>query len=205
MGSLLSNIYNRLKAKYGTNDLALFDAIFRGVIDEERIDYALDSFDELGQCGYDEFEDLKGYQNTHTKYGYRHLINSLRNRASSYPIYTDEAAVRIDWSASGANSKVSVFTSKGRTFRADYVICTASLGYLKKNHGQLFYPSLSLEKQTAISKTGFGTVNKMFLIFDKPIFTKPNDGGFQIFWKSDMPHLDSTYSLNVRNIPVIQF
>ena len=37
----------------------------------------------------------------------------------------------------------------------------------------------------AIERLGFGCVDKLFIVFDKPIFEKKFQG-FQIFWRDDL-------------------
>jgi spermine oxidase len=194
LGPILQTQYDQLLAEYGQENKTLFDAIYQGVIDEERIDYALDNFSELGQCGYAEFVDLKGNQNTNTKNGYIQLIEILSANLSGYQINLNEKVTKIDYSNS---DKVNILTDKNRTFSADFVLSTMSLGVLKRNYTKMFNPALPIEKQASLDKLGFGTVNKVFLVFDAPVFTDPSDGGFQLFWPSDLPSLDAKYSLNV--------
>ncbi len=205
VGEILRSQYDRLNRQYGSVDKDLFNAIYRGVIDEERIDFALNNFTELGQCGYDEFEELEGNENTNTRYGYKFLIDLLRANLSSYQINLNEAVNKIDYSKLATGGKIMVSTNKGRTYLADYVLSTMSLGVLKKNHASLFTPALPLVKRNAINqKIGFGTVNKVFLVFDRPVFSDSEDGGFQIFWKNNIndAKLDSTYSLRVNNFNI---
>jgi hypothetical protein len=51
----------------------------------------------------------------------------------------------------------------------DNVLLTMSLGYLKSNLTEIIHPKeyLPEEKLTSINRLGFGTVNKLILIFDK--------------------------------------
>jgi hypothetical protein len=54
----------------------------------------------------------------------------------------------------------------------DNVLCTMSLGFLKENLNTLLEP-LSLvteERREAVQKLGFGTINKIFLFYDKPFW-----------------------------------
>jgi hypothetical protein len=58
---------------------------------------------------------------------------------------------------------------------------TCSLGYLKLHHNKLFKPPLPQNKMDAIENMGFGKVNKIFLYFEKPYWTK-GKGGVKLAW-----------------------
>lgn len=50
---------------------------------------------------------------------------------------------------------------QSKTYRAEHVICTQSVGCLKKSMHQLFIPALPHAKRMSIQKLGFGTINKV--------------------------------------------
>lgn len=52
---------------------------------------------------------------------------------------------------------------------ADAVVCTVPLGVLKRNVIQ-FDPPLPEAKKEAIEKMGFGVINKVVLVFEKPFW-----------------------------------
>ena len=57
---------------------------------------------------------------------------------------------------------------------ADNVICTMGLGYLKENFNNIITP-LSLfseERRLAVNRLGFGTINKIFLFYEKPFWSE---------------------------------
>lgn len=60
----------------------------------------------------------------------------------------------------------------GSKYVADHVICTVSLGVLKKYHLSLFEPHLPVQKINSIDGFGFGTVDKIFVEFVNPFWTK---------------------------------
>lgn len=64
-------------------------------------------------------------------------------------------------------SPVSVKVKDGRTFEADNVISTFPLGVLKAKQERLFIPYLPKEKTEAISSLGFGTLDKIFMVYDR--------------------------------------
>lgn len=55
----------------------------------------------------------------------------------------------------------------------DNVVCTMSLGYLKENINSFLEPVslISSEKRLAVSRLGFGTINKIFLFYEKPFWS----------------------------------
>ena len=66
-----------------------------------------------------------------------------------------------------------VRTADGRSFSADAVLVTASLGVLKSKLIE-FAPALSPRKQAAIDRLGFGLLNKVVFLFPTP-FWGPGD------------------------------
>lgn len=84
---------------------------------------------------------------------------------------------------------VQVETNQG-VYKADRVICTAPLGVLKS--GALrFEPGLSESKRVAIDRLGWGTINKVGLLFDRTLWPQKVKG-FGVAWE-DSPY---TYIIN---------
>lgn len=72
-------------------------------------------------------------------------------------------------SQSTTTRTATVTTAAGAAFTASYVVVTAPLGVLKR--GKIaFSPALSAAKQTAISRVGFGTLDKVALVFPSPFW-----------------------------------
>jgi len=65
---------------------------------------------------------------------------------------------------------VQVITNQG-DFSGDFVIVTVPLGYLK-THQLNFHPALPAEVLNGIKVMGFGTVNKIFCLFDQCFWPK---------------------------------
>jgi monoamine oxidase len=61
------------------------------------------------------------------------------------------------------------------TFYADHVIVTCSLGHLKQYHDSLFNPALPKCKVDAIERMGFGNVEKVFLYYEPPFWSTPEN------------------------------
>lgn len=80
------------------------------------------------------------------------------------------------------NGEIEVECEDGTVFSVDHVICTVSLGVLKERVFSLFEPQLPLSKFIAIDALGFGTLDKIYLTYEKP-FWDADWGGFTILWK----------------------
>ena len=158
---------------------------------EERYDNGCLDLNELNVDGYNEYVVFKGDTNTNLKYGYKKLIDYFVSRLPSKSLKANEVVSNINWPKT--SSLVTITTSKG-TYQAKQILVTASLGYLKSNYNTLFSPALPANKINSINKIGFGIVDKIFLIYDKPVFANFNQvQGLQILWRDDLKFsLDNT-------------
>lgn len=64
--------------------------------------------------------------------------------------------------------KVKVVCENNNVYYADHVICTVPLGVLKDRADTMFHPKLPDFKQESIDHLLFGTVDKIFLEYDRP-------------------------------------
>lgn len=76
-------------------------------------------------------------------------MNSVVKRIS---IHEDEQYVNI---------KIIRKNQEIITYRAKHVVCTQSIGCLKKTMHDVFVPPLPYAKQISIERLGFGTINKV--------------------------------------------
>jgi N1-acetylpolyamine oxidase len=74
----------------------------------------------------------------------------------------------IDWDT----SPIQVKTKDGQCFAANDVVCTLPLGVLKAEKDNIFKPSLPKAKSEAIDSLGFGTLDKIFMVYDRPWWTQ---------------------------------
>lgn len=83
---------------------------------------------------------------------------------------------RVDWSS----NPIEVETTHG-SYTAKQVVCSLPLGVLQQHSKNLasdtarmplFVPPLPAEKQTAIDSLGFGTLDKIMLVYEKPWWTE---------------------------------
>lgn len=72
----------------------------------------------------------------------------------------------------------------GTTYDADFVIFTGSLGVLKETYKEMFVPRLPPIKSNAIEGLSIGTVDKIYLEFEKPFWPKEWEG-FSLIWTKD--------------------
>jgi spermine oxidase len=91
----------------------------------------------------------------------------------------------IRWGAASETCpRAMVKCCDGEEFLADYVIISVSLGVLKHQHEKLFCPALPTEKVEAISRLGYGCVNKIFLEYEKPFWVW-HEGSIRLAWSAD--------------------
>lgn len=90
---------------------------------------------------------------------------------------------------SGSNS-VKVVCVDGTIYYADHVICTIPLGVLKDNHNELFDPVLPQYKLESIERLLFGTVDKIFLEYERP-FLNADISEVMLLWNSESDDKDS--------------
>lgn len=85
-------------------------------------------------------------------------------------------------SSSTSADRIQVKCADGSEYLCDHLICTVSLGVLKKYHLDLFEPTLPQCKIDSIVGMGFGTVDKIFVEFTKPFWAADWEG-VSFFWK----------------------
>uniref|UniRef100_A0A182S949 Amine oxidase n=1 Tax=Anopheles maculatus TaxID=74869 RepID=A0A182S949_9DIPT len=127
--------------------------------------------------------------------GYRTVLEILMKRhplataadAINLEDYThfNKTVANINWTA-GPDSLVSIRCTDNTVYDADHVICTMSLGVLKERYQTLFTPDLPPIKRNAIQGLTIGTVNKLFLEFDKPFWAKGWQGLSLIWNQTDL-------------------
>lgn len=83
---------------------------------------------------------------------------------------------------SSTADRIKIECFDGSKYFADHLICTVSLGVLKRRHLTLFQPILPMWKINSIDGLGFGTVDKIFVEFVKPFWTE-NWLGVSFLWQ----------------------
>lgn len=90
-------------------------------------------------------------------------------------------SIQIDYCNDNTEGDKEENSNSVKSILCDHVIFTGSLGFLKEHHASLFHPALPTSKQLLIDAMGFGTVNKIFLHFDKPFWG--NHAGIKLLWR----------------------
>lgn len=88
-----------------------------------------------------------------------------------------------------SNGEIQVECKDGSTLSTDHVICTVSLGVLKACQFDMFELQLPLSKFNAINGLDYGTLHKIYLLYEKP-FWDADWGGFSILCTVAHPEID---------------
>lgn len=84
----------------------------------------------------------------------------------------------------GRDCNVRVECANGATYYADHVICAVPLGVLKETHAEMFAPALPQYKLESIEALLFGTVDKIFLEYERP-FLNADISEVMLLWDDD--------------------
>ncbi|KAK3050625.1 hypothetical protein LTR09_008265 [Extremus antarcticus] len=95
------------------------------------------------------------------------LENLAKDILNSKLVKCEAEVVSIDWSRSPATVKVEDGSTL-ETWTAKNVVCTLPLGVLKERHMNIFQPPLPKDKRESIESLGFGTLDKIFMVYDSP-------------------------------------
>ena len=126
-----------------------------------------DNWYDLSYHGsYEMYVELEGNPVTPFKDDkkYEDLVQIFKNDIPYSNILYETFVTKIDYSDP---KSVKVLTAKKEEYKADIVVFTGSLGVLKSQAKTLFHPALDNDKLEAIDKIGFGTVDKIYLEFEK--------------------------------------
>ncbi|KAH6945807.1 hypothetical protein HPB50_010017 [Hyalomma asiaticum] len=198
---LRSRFLEHLEQQSDTADIvkvkwAIYDWYWRF----EVIDNSCYSLDELSFKSYQEFEECPGVWNINLRHGFSSVINSLLEHIPEANIRYNKGVKRIFWHNSAvpsytkiarssiSNSQETVLESipfveceDGEIMSCRHLLLTMSAGYLKRHLDDMFQPKLPEKKRQALRGIGFGTINKIFLIFEQP-FWDTGAEGFQLVW-----------------------
>ncbi|KAL1432135.1 hypothetical protein MTO96_013471 [Rhipicephalus appendiculatus] len=198
---LRSRFLEHLELQSDTADMvkvkwAIYDWYWRF----EVIDNSCYSLDELSFKSYEEFEECPGVWNINLRHGFSSVINSLLEHIPEANVRYNKAVKRIYWHNSAvpsytkmarssiSNSQETVLESipfveceDGEIMSCRHLLLTMSAGYLKRHLDDMFQPKLPEKKRQALRGIGFGTINKIFLIFEQP-FWDTGAEGFQLVW-----------------------
>ncbi len=184
--------------------MALVKSIYRSRINHEKHARACENLNELNASAISlDNNEVAVLVNSNFSCLVQYLVSILVQNSVKLNCLVE----RIDYSAQN-EIRVSVKDEneqKNIVYSCDYVIVTIPLGYLKMNHINIFAPELPAEKASAIDRLGFGCVNKIFIVFERPFLNekqKREDVNFlEILWRDDLPfELNSSVKWNLKVI-----
>ncbi len=196
---MINNEFRRRLANAGIPFTRDIESIYQSRINDVlRITYGVHDLFELGALGYQLYDSYGGDQYVNLQNGFSKLIDYFSSQVSAN-IRLNQRVTNIDYTT----NKIQITLAPNpanraeKSYSADIVVSTIPLGVLKETPG-LFTPLLrssAKPKLNAIKRLGFGTVNKINLVFPSNVFTN-GLRALDIFWNQDMPILNSRYNLN---------
>ncbi|XP_066992054.2 uncharacterized protein [Anabrus simplex] len=174
------------------------------------IDNSCTFLDKLSAKAWGKYIFSGGKDYVNFKHGYSSLIHSIISSLPSGLVRLNSPVRKIRWkhyvdgpdfninvkesytndvdfgnrssdTSSEQKHPVIVTCDDGVWFGCEHVIVTSSLGYLKENYRTMFEPALPPLMVQAIQDMGFSTINKIYLLFDKPWWSS-DIKGFQLIW-----------------------
>jgi len=152
----------------------------------EKTENACASVYDMSLYTWGEYIECAGQEAVELSRGYQPILDLILKNIPDSCFRLNTRVKQIIWNEKSEDAvddtpRCRVITDGDETFLADHVIVTSSLGYLKAHSAALFQPALPQSKLSAIKRLGFGTVNKIYLEFEKP-FWSPACGGIQFAW-----------------------
>lgn len=107
--------------------------------------------------------------------GYQQVPRGLWSYPSKIDVRTRKVVTKISYKTNdGSTGKAKVHLDDGEVIAADKVVLTTPLGVLKSG-SIAFSPPLPEWKTNAIDRLGFGVMNKVILVFEKPFWDVERD------------------------------
>jgi lysine-specific histone demethylase 1 len=133
------------------------------------------NYNELSLAGWD-VDAGNEWDGEHTMVvgGYQQVARGLLNCPRPLVVHKNKAVHRISYSNTLGKKPAMIECEDGTKFSADTVISTIPLGVLKANTVN-FEPALPDWKCGAISRLGFGTLNKIILVYKEPFWDTSRD------------------------------
>lgn len=121
------------------------------------------------------------------KGGTNRIVDKLEESLENH-IELNKNVQLIYWKSEQYKERKNLITVKckdGSIYTTNNLICSFSIGVLKKHHLELFSPPLPLKYREVIDKIGFGTINKIFLHFDEK-WWDDDWKGLQMIWNDEL-------------------
>ncbi|KAG8198798.1 hypothetical protein JTE90_007102 [Oedothorax gibbosus] len=193
---LTEEFNNHANGCCGKSNLCLERSIFDWFLRFEVVDNACDDLSDIAVQSFTEWDDCPDelYHITYEK-GFESVLNALLSYVPKSSLCLNMPIKSIKWNEhfifenknyeNRTNDNFPIILEcENQSIYADSVIVTASAGFLKENVDSFFLPPLPHNKVEAINKIGFGTINKIYLVYENP-FWNPKDRGFHLVWKNN--------------------
>lgn len=181
--SLLDHIKENYKQRL-TNDIikdeAIRDALIPWLIKLEEVDIGCQTLSDVSLTQCDSSEQLDKSSLWKLTHGFRTFIDYLCSFIPKYKIRFNTEVTKVQFVHNKHLLIVQISNLLDGTvsnITCSHIIWTTSLGYLKENFWKIFAsePNLIHQKQNPIKNLGFGTVNKIVLIYDEPVSFWPDN------------------------------
>ena len=157
-------------------------SLFEWFMQFEVIDNSCEDMRDISLLSYTQYNECDGIELINFKDGYQSVIDSLVEKIPSNWIRLSSAVKRIEICNKTLRLNLYIENTKNKTKESfDHLIITSSIGFLKRNLDTFFGFALPQTKVDIIKSIGFGTIDKIYLYFEKP-FWKTEEKGFQLIW-----------------------
>ncbi|CAF0718372.1 unnamed protein product [Brachionus calyciflorus] len=170
----------------------LIDAIFQWNFKWECMFNGCESLFDMSLKNFKNYTKLDGCQIIEFNNGYKSLLQSLignfqenfeknlklnfelKNILLCHKLKNDINSECEHCKHTDDENKIVLLFDKDRVVLCERVLCTMSLGFFKENFENMIRPSALVpnEKLDAIKRMGFGTVNKIILVYEKPFWNE---------------------------------
>ncbi|XP_043798544.1 peroxisomal N(1)-acetyl-spermine/spermidine oxidase [Apis laboriosa] len=166
----------------------LFDCLLK----RETCITGCDSMENVDLLEMGSYAELQG-GNISLPDGYSAILEPVSKHIPKSSILTKHVVTKIRWqkkkcmdnenfnNCSNTNPSIEIQCENGKIILAEHVICTLPLGVLKEKANDIFEPPLPNYKFEAINRLLFGTVDKIFLEYERP-FLNPGVSEVMLLW-----------------------
>ena len=169
------------------------------------------TFDDLSAQWVFYDDNYEGEEDVNLKDGFFTLIDYLSSFLDeNTQVNLNQVVTQIDWSQADKTSGEVILihttdpnTGLKSTYQCRNVVVSVSLNVLK-NSDDFFVPPLPETKQAAINNLKMGDNNKLFFVFEAPVFQNDDITGLSFEWDNEgnsfsLPS-DATCNLSVTHI-----
>ncbi|GAB6023167.1 hypothetical protein CHUAL_007992 [Chamberlinius hualienensis] len=207
-GEHLENDISKFLGGFPMDERPIRRMLFDHLLTRETCISGCNSMNDLDLADFGTYSELPG-GNLQIDSGFASILDCILKYLPQDCIYKEHTVGKVQWqfrnSSPNKNTdsetpakKVVVSCTNGKVFKADHVIVTIPLGVLKEKAEQLFEPLLPQYKLEAIKRLGFGTVNKIFLEYERP-FLHPDISEVIILWDRSKKRENSPNSSSANN------